>query len=489
MEITLRPYQETAVEALRQGIRDGKKNILLAAATGAGKTLCAAHLIDECRKKRKRALFIVDRTVLCAQTSAVFDQYGIPHGVIMSDHWRFQPYQLVQVASAQTLARRKWPEDVSLVVVDEAHVIHRNVAERIGKREVVTIGLSATPFQKGLGKLYDDVVTVIPTHTLIRDGYLAPYRIFAPSEPDMEGAEVDWKGEWKEAEAEKRSMPIIGDVVREYLNKGDNKKFIAVGVSVEHCRAMQAQFMAAGVQCGLYTYQTPDSEREQMVNEFRKRDGYLRGLISVAALSRGFDVPCVEVIIMARPLRKAIAEHIQVLGRGLRRDPENPDKVLTILDHSGNCVRFFEQTESFFEDGIDALDEHKITSVSPKPKKERDPVKCPKCSAVHKPRPACPSCGHEYPRRNHVIHKPGELAELGAGNREDRRAVFAQLRSIQQRYSYQPGWTAHQFKTRFGVWPAQAWDEIEPQQPTPEIERWVRSQMIRWAKSRRKSVA
>jgi superfamily II DNA or RNA helicase len=482
VDIELRPYQLAAVEALRTGIRAGKANQMLAAATGSGKTLMAAHLIDEARKRGKRSLFVVDRTVLIDQTSAVFDQYGIPHGIIQADHWRRRSWELVQIASAQTLARRCWPEDPALIVVDEAHVIHKNVAKRINVRDTITIGLSATPFAKGLGTLYDDVVTVIPTHTLIRDGFLAPYRIFAPSEPDMEGAKVNWKGEWDDDEAERRSMPIIGDVVAEYLSKGNNGRFIAVGVNVNHCAEMQRQFMAAGVQSALFTYRTPDEERRQIADEFRKSDSYIRGLVSVAALSRGFDVPGVEVIIMARPLRKALAEHIQVLGRGLRIDPDNPSKTCLILDHSGNTIRFFERTESFFAEGLDALDDSKHAERKKAEQKEREPVKCPKCAAVHSPRPACPACGHEYPQRNTVSHRPGELQEIGGGtsSREDRQALYSQLLYIADRRGWKAGAAAWRYKERTGMWPRGLSEDRQP--ATPELERWVKSRVIAWAK-------
>jgi hypothetical protein len=68
-----------------------------------------------------------------------------------------------------------------------------------------------------------------------------------------------------------------------------------------------------------------------MVEEFRKPDSYIRGLISVAALSKGFDVSDCGVIIMARPLRSSLSEHIQILGRGLRTHPGKEECI--VLDH------------------------------------------------------------------------------------------------------------------------------------------------------------
>src|SRR5690606_37727785 len=236
--------------------------------------------------------------------------------------------------------------------------LFETTTKRIAARDCVTIGLTATPFTKGLGRHYDAVVTVRTLNQLTKDGYLAPFDAYAASEPDMTGAKTV-AGEWTDAEAEKRAMPIIGDAVAEYLEKANGKKFIAFGVNVAHCQELQRQFLSAGVNCALCTYQTGDEERAEMVRQVRKPASYIRGLISVAALSKGFDVPSVECIIMCRPLRSSLAEHIQILGRGLRRDPDNPEKRCIVLDHSGNMLRFWQQMHDFFEHGVSELDDGK----------------------------------------------------------------------------------------------------------------------------------
>lgn len=484
MEISLYDFQSASIDALRTNIVDGRKNLILAAPTGSGKTVCAAYLLDECYKKRgekpKRAVFVADRIALVDQTSAVLDRYGIPHGIIQADHWRQRPWERIQVASAQTLARRGWPQGCDLIIVDEAHTAYAATLKRIAARDCVTIGLTATPFTKGLGKHYDGVVSVTTTNRLIADGTLSPYRIFAASEPDMKGAKTV-AGEWTDAEAEKRSMPIIGDCVAEYLRHGDGKKFIAFGVTVAHCEEIQRQFLASGVHCALYTHQTPDSERRLMVQEFRKPDSYIRGLISVAALAKGFDVSDVEVVIMCRPLRSSLAEHIQILGRGLRSHPGKT--ICTVLDHSGNCVRFWDRMQDFFENGASVLDDGKRKEKKKREAPEKEPRKCPRCHSVHAPRPTCPACGFQYPSTNGVRHQPGELRELsGSGaTRDQKQDVYSQLVHM-ARYGRKPrsmGWVANTYRERFGVWPRDLSDRPKP--PTTEIENWVRSRLIAYA--------
>lgn len=455
-ELKLWPWQEEAVEELRANIRKGVANQVLAAPTGSGKTIIATYLIQRALELGKRCIFVCDRIPLIDQTSAVFDTYGIDHGVIQADHWRLQPWRRAQVASVQTLDRRSWPEELDLIVVDECHTVYQSVVDRITDRETTTIGLTATPFTKGLGKLYDEVVTVRTLTQLTDDGYLAPFDVYSASEPEMDGAKVN-AGEWSIQEASERAMPIVGDVVAEYLKHAAGKKFICFGSDVRHCEELQRQFQSAGVQCGLYTYKTTTEEREEMVEEFRKRDGYLSGLISVAALAKGFDVPSVEAIIMCRPLRSSLAEHIQILGRGLRKDPENPEKRCIVLDHAGNMRRFWGPMWDFFNDGIHELDDGKRRVRKKKDPKDPEPMKCPTCAHIHFPRKVCPMCGYEYPPPEVVRHLPGELVALASVEPEGmgtlKQDVYSQLVYVAERRGYKPGYAAYKFKELFNHWP------------------------------------
>ena len=485
MELQLYDFQSASVEALRANIRAGIRSQILSAATGSGKTVIAAYLLDECNNKSKRAVFVVDRVNLVNQTSALLDKYQVPHGILQAQHWRWRPWERIQVASAQTLEKRGWPEDIDLIITDECHAVRKCVIDRIAQNDCITIGLSATPFTKGLGKHYQSVVTVTTTNKLIQEQYLAPYRIFAASAPDMTGVKVV-AGEWEEKETANRAMPIIGDIVAEYLKHGDGKKFIAFGVDVAHCTEMQKQMLAAGVKCELYTYRTTPEECEKILEEFRLPDSRIRGLISVSKLSKGFDVADIEVIIMARPLRSSLSEHIQIFGRGLRSDPFNPTKVCTVLDHANNTVRFWDAMQDFFENGTDTLDDGKRKPKKKAEKREKKPRKCPKCFAVHDPAPACPHCGFVYPVISTTEHQSGTLIELTGGSaptKENKQDFYAQLRFLQNRYGYKDGWVAWKFKERFGVWP-RGLEDIE-KEPSPALMGWIRSQQIRYAKSKR----
>ena len=95
-----RSFQVKAHEALRQGFREGHKNQIIMAPTGAGKTYLGLRICNEAIQRGKRAVFLCDRTTLINQTSTVADRYGMTsHGIIQAKHWRRRPDELFQIAS------------------------------------------------------------------------------------------------------------------------------------------------------------------------------------------------------------------------------------------------------------------------------------------------------------------------------------------------------------------------------------------------------
>jgi superfamily II DNA or RNA helicase len=410
MKIELRDYQAYAFQQAREAVRQGKRRILIVAPTGGGKTVLASALMEMVKEKGKRASFVVDRLSLVQQTSDTFDRYGLDHGVIQGGHFRFRPSLPLQLCSVQTLGRRMWPE-TQVDVFDEAHVLHATHKKRLESGASIVIGLTATPFTKGLGKWFDTVINVTTTRALIEQNWLSSYRVFSCVEPDMSGVTVKSTGEWDDTQASKKALEVVGDVVAEYLKHGENRKFICSAVDTAHVQELQRQFLAAGINVASYTYLDSEEDRCDVTLEFRKADSAIKGLITVTAASRGFDIPDVSCIIMARPLRKSLAEHIQLLGRGLRIAEGKNDCL--VLCHSGNMARFWVDTEDFFDNGLDELDDGEAKDKKkPEKKPEAEPVKCQACGHLHKPMPFCPACGHEYPKRVTVQHVPGTLKEL-----------------------------------------------------------------------------
>ena len=73
----LRPYQRDAIAAIENGLRHGQRHMLVAMATGTGKTLTAIALLHRLMQSglARRVLFLVDRRALAAQAVVAFSRF------------------------------------------------------------------------------------------------------------------------------------------------------------------------------------------------------------------------------------------------------------------------------------------------------------------------------------------------------------------------------------------------------------------------------
>src|SRR6185436_18388539 len=121
MKRVLRDDQQLAIEGLRSAIAEGERRIMVKAPTGWGKTVASGSIIERALQRNRRVLFTVPALSLVDQAVESFRLEGIDQiGVIQGYHEMTDWTQPVQVASVQTLMRRKIPE-ADVVLVDEAH--------------------------------------------------------------------------------------------------------------------------------------------------------------------------------------------------------------------------------------------------------------------------------------------------------------------------------------------------------------------------------
>ena len=171
------------------------------------------------RRLGRRSAMVMDRIVLCNQTSTRLDSYGIEHGVLQASHWRYPPHERIQVCSAQTLEKRKSFPGLELLIIDEAHQLRASTKKFIDAHPYIkVIGLSATPFTKGLANVFTNVVNTVTTKNLVDTKMLVPLKVFIAKEIDMTGAKKV-AGEWSDAEATERGIKITGDVVNEWIKR------------------------------------------------------------------------------------------------------------------------------------------------------------------------------------------------------------------------------------------------------------------------------
>jgi len=490
--LELRPYQTGSIEGLREGFKDGHKRQVLAASTGSGKSVIALSILDSARKKGSKVLFLCDRRVLVDQFSKHLDRSDIEHGVFMSGHWRFRPYENVQVASIQTIEKMKeWPK-CDLVIVDEVHASLRKSLKDFMKTnpDVKVLGLTATPYNKELGNYFTNVVNVISMADLVKDKFLVPFRVFVATEIDTEGVKVMNTGEWQQDELQKRGLQIVGDVVADYVRIahdvwGAPKKTIVFSSGVAHGTELVRRFAEVGLNFVQISYLDDEEYKQSVIEEFSRPETDIVGLISTDVLTRGFDNTGVKHVVLAKPLRKSFSMHVQMVGRGAR--PHPGEEFCVVQDNAGNWLRFVEDWDELYHHGTKSLEESKDEKArKEKTKKEKESMKCPKCSALW---PAwsdtCAQCGHVREKRNMVEEVSGEMKELQGSTSRESKQDFWSMCQFKIKYN---GWTEKRalaaYKTHFGVWPKGL--HTVPMPPDVKFEKTAKAGMIRYLKSKQK---
>lgn len=298
------PHQEQGLQRLRQSLFDGKRRPLVQAPTGAGKTLLAAAIVESARRKGRRVMFCVPALELINQTINAFWDEGIKEiGVMQAQHDMTDCTQPVQIASVQTLARRAKP-DVDVVIIDEAHRVFESVTKWLASdemRDIPVIGLSATPWTKGLGKIYDDLIIVATTEELIEKGMLSPFKVYAAAHPDLTGVRTV-AGDYHEGDLSKAmdKPDLTADVVSTWKALGENRSTLVFAVDRAHAARLQKDFEAGGIKTGYIDAYTPVDARKAIRDAFHR--GEVRVVCNVNCLTMGVDWD-VRCIVLARPTK------------------------------------------------------------------------------------------------------------------------------------------------------------------------------------------
>ena len=378
----LRPRQATAIDAVKAAIRAGHRRIVLQAPTGSGKTIIASHIIAAALAKGTRPLFCVPRLSLIGQTVKRFESQGIHDiGVIQGQHERTDFTATVQVASVQTLVKRPLPE-VNFVIVDECHLSFTafdKILDSDAWKDKVVIGLSATPWAKGMGLRWTKLIVLATTQEMIAEGWLTPvvgYGVPEEFTPDLSNVHTNFDGDYVEGEAEKAmtTQKIVGNVVKTWLEKGPGEKTFMFCVNRNHAKKMQREFEDAGVSCG-YIDGTMDADQREVV--FRKyRSGEIKILSSIDTIGIGIDED-VRCIIYLR-LTLSEMKWVQDGGRGIRLADGKESCLL--LDHAGTAEELGLFTD-IHHDELDATDPNE--KAQPKEGGAPKPKKCPKCKSPY----------------------------------------------------------------------------------------------------------
>lgn len=416
--LELYDFQRRGIIDGRVLFRKGRRNVVYYAPTGAGKTIISVHLLNVLRRNKLNALFICDRKTLVRQTRNRLWEYGVDHGLLWADQTE-DLHKPITVCSVQTMSSKKHKraalqlmKRADLIIIDECHTNYAALFKMLdevnhGKTKANrkrVIGLTATPFRKGMGNIYDGIVNIATTNELIKKGSIVRLEVYLgkpSSRIDMKDAPTNYAGEWDESVVDERTnTDVIGNVLVEWVRHtndyfGGPVKTLLFSASIKKGEEFARLFQEAGYNFQQVTAYTSDEEKDRLITEFEKPNSEIIGLISVDMLAKGFDVPDVLCIIGCRPYRKSFAGHIQQIGRVMRNAPGKTFGLF--LDHAQNWPGWLEDTVWLFEHGVDSLDSDFVTKkFQRKEEQEVREIVCPECSYVMHPGDrSCPSCGAE----------------------------------------------------------------------------------------------
>ena len=490
----LRPYQVETLTAIRDSVRGGVRRLVVQAPTGAGKTKLSAAITLGAIQKNSSVAFCVPAIALVDQTVESFYAEGIRDvGVIQANHAMTDWSKPVQVCSIQTVQRRGFPQ-AKVVIFDEIHRLHeahKDWLKHPDWQSVPMIGLSATPWTKGLGKYFDSLLVATTTRELIDQGYLSNFRVFATGHPDLSDVKII-AGDYQENQLSDAMQKgeLTADIVKTWQQKWGKDKTLCFGVDKAHAKSIQERFEYAGISCGYQDAETPPDERREIKRKFH--NGTYQVVSNIQTLTTGVDWDC-RCLILARPTRSEML-YVQIIGRALRTAP-GKDYAL-ILDHSDTTQRLGFVTDIQREH----LDDGKPQTKGEKKRKDPLPKECKQCAYLKPPKtPVCPNCGFESKITSSILEADGELVELTPGKpskskpkrpedwtENDRKIFFSELKAYAIIHEYKPGWAAMKYKEKFKEWPPRWFDSVAAATViSPTIALWIRSRNIAWHKSKK----
>jgi len=452
MGVTLRDYQQKAVDDVRAAMR-AHRRVLLVSPTGSGKTVIFSHLAERVWSKGLPVTLQAHRIEIVEQISEALRRNNVGHGIIAPGYP--ETHLPVQVAMVQTLANRIGKlRKPALLITDEAHHATAGTYRKINDfwRDVYQLGTTATPERldgKGLKDVYDVMVMGPSVAELMTRGYLSRYQYFAPpvvAEIDnIKSRCGDFVAEEIAAAMDQRK--VTGDAEQHYRKYLNGRPAVVFCSTVPHAQHVAEQFRAMG-----WKAEAVDGTMDKVMRRDRIKaigDGRLNLLMSCDLVSEGTDIPAVAGAILLRPTASLVIA-LQQDGRVLRPNADGLPSV--ILDHVNNWIRH----------GLPDADRvWSLEGAGDRSKRAVSVRQCAKCYFAFAPAPKCPNCGLLYPVKAKKRAAPevtdGDLQQVTehikiAPLKEvmKGRSTWAAIDEVRKARGYHPAWTNRQMQLRGG---------------------------------------
>lgn len=389
-------------------------------------------------ENKKHILFLVHRKELIDQIKETFGFVGVD-------------LSQVTFGMVQTIVRRlDRMEKPDLIITDENHHglanSYRKIYEYFG--DVKRLGFTATPIRlngSGLGDVNDVLIEEVDAEWLIENGYLSPYKYYAPKLIHTENLKLNSMKEFSNSSIDKEMKNMIyGDVIKHYKNLADGQQAITYCHNVEASKRTAEAFQAAGIPTAHIDGKTPKNERSDIIQAFRERE--IQVLCNVDLIGEGFDVPDCSTVIMLRPTQ-SLSLFIQQAMRGMRY---RPGKTSIIIDHVDNVSKHGlpDMKRKWSLKGKKKQSQENETSVR----------QCEQCFAAYDPKEhdKCPLCGYKPEVKEQAsemdVDETTELKEIDKQSftldfrKPEDCSSMKELSELAKSRGYKPGWAYFQAK-------------------------------------------
>lgn len=504
---TLWDFQGETVEKVE---RCPSRRVLVRSPTGSGKTMIAMELMYRAYERGETSMFMAPRHELLRQAAKKLDLWlPLSYGMITArTKGEMDLYQPVQVSSVDTLVSRVVKRQrlvlppIANVFVDEAHLYvtrHRQALMELFPTAKRIIGFTATPGRgdgKGMGILFEELITAATEAELTRRGYLVPVKYRAPSEPDLKKARelASKRGrDFTDEETDAAMLPLVGDIPETWLREAPDRRTIVFANSVGNSVWLAKRFRELGV-AAEHCDGTADADtRDGIFGRFES--GETQVFCNVDLATYGYDLPAVSCIVDAAPTT-SIVDYMQKIGRGVRLEPQIGKRDLLYLCHSGNVREHGFITEDRYwtlSGGKAASDQGRKKLKSGDRERKELHLRCPRCTLVFGGALTCPDCGYYFERTAKAfrvldgdlvaLERPDPAAEM------EKRQFYAELLSFALLSGYKPGWASYAYQEKYKTMPPREWQHFKPAPVSVATDRFCKYLRIRRGRSKAKGNA
>lgn len=400
MQRQLRPYQKTGIDKLAIKYQQGKRRMIFQLATGGGKTVTFAGLINRfMAKNNRKVVIIVHREELLKQAHrALFEWYEITAAPITANT-TYIPNVNVYVCMVETLNNRlkkndKSFGDVGLVIVDECHIGNFKKLYDYFNSALI-IGFTATPIAASkkdpLNNYFEDIICGVDIPDLIAQGSLCPNKTYHVH--NVKRSELKIKnGEFDERQMGSvfSNAKHVQNCIKAYRDYSEWKKTIIFNCNIEHSKKVTEAFNQFGYNAIHIDGETPSIERAAIFRWFKETPNAI--LCNVGIATTGFDEPSVLTVIVNKSTM-SLSLWLQMTGRGSR--PFDGKDFFTIIDMGGNAITHGDWCMP--RDWSDMF----FNPDKPKEGGEAPSKECKGCSIViHASYKTCPHCGADNSKAN-----------------------------------------------------------------------------------------